>query len=311
MPGQFDGHDHLPRLLCRLARDGRQARSRARCSRRLPALAAARDGRVRDLLRLRRHVLGQVRRDLVAARGQQVPACREHRRRRRGAWRPRVHAEHRGPAAAPRECDDEGAARRGSAGGRAAVNEAASSRRRSLAGGHASRVDALQGARARQAARRAAAAQPREDEGQVRRQAARVAGRARRLRGHARGGPRDPPARARRPRRLARDVRAQRRRARREGAVGARRRPRSTRWCSTSRPGTACARSSSRNRWCPRSPRSTDAVEGAGIDGRGDRPRRVHPADQRLRAAVAHHRTGAAQEHGGGRRALPPKHGTP
>ena len=47
------------------------------------------------------------------------------------------------------------------------------------------------------------------------------------------------------------------------------------------------------------------AIEAAGLDGRRDRPRRVHPADQRLRAAVAHHRPGAAQVEGGGRRALP------
>ena len=44
---------------------------------------------------------------------------------------------------------------------------------------------------------------------------------------------------------------------------------------------------------------------GGRADGRRDRPRRVHPADQRLRAAVAHHRPGAAQVEGGGRRALP------
>ncbi len=39
--------------------------------------------------------------------------------------------------------------------------------------------------------------------------------------------------------------------------------------------------------------------------GRRDRSRRVHPADQRLRGAVAHHRPGAAQVEGGGRRPLP------
>ena len=43
---------------------------------------------------------------------------------------------------------------------------------------------------------------------------------------------------------------------------------------------------------------------GRGTEGGRDRPRRVHPADQRLRAAVAHHRPGAAQEQGGGGRAL-------
>ena len=44
---------------------------------------------------------------------------------------------------------------------------------------------------------------------------------------------------------------------------------------------------------------------GGRADGRRDRPRRVHPADQRLRAAVAHHRPGAAQVEGGGRRPVP------
>ena len=49
------------------------------------------------------------------------------------------------------------------------------------------------------------------------------------------------------------------------------------------------------------------AIEAAGLHGRRDRPRRVHPADQRLRGAVAHHRAGAAQEQGRGRRPLPAK----
>jgi L-lactate utilization protein LutB len=47
------------------------------------------------------------------------------------------------------------------------------------------------------------------------------------------------------------------------------------------------------------------AIESAGMQGRRDRPRRVHPADQQLRAAVAHHWPGAAQVEGGGCRALP------
>ncbi len=61
-------------------------RSRARCSPRSPGLDARRDGRVRDLLRLRRHVLDQVRRDLGAARRQQVRAHRGERRRTRSCW---------------------------------------------------------------------------------------------------------------------------------------------------------------------------------------------------------------------------------
>ena len=54
------------------------------------------------------------------------------------------------------------------------------------------------------------------------------------------------------------------------------------------------------------------AIEAAGLHGGRDRSRRVHPADQRLRAAVAHHRSGAAQEQGRGRRISSRKaHGTP
>ncbi len=50
---------------------------------------------------------------------------------------------------------------------------------------------------------------------------------------------------------------AQRDGARARRCFSRRRPPRSTRWCSRSPRATACARSSSRNRWCPRSPRST------------------------------------------------------
>ncbi len=122
---------------------------------------------------------------------------------------------------------------------------------------HADRVDALQGARARQDGRRAAAGQPAEDPGQVRRQAPRVAARARRFRGDARGSRGDPPARARQPRRLARDLRAQCHRARRDGAVGGDAGRRQRARARHRRDATASARSSSRNRWSARSRRST------------------------------------------------------
>ena len=153
--------------------------------------------------------------------------------------------------------------------------------------------------------RRAAAAQPQEDQGQVRRQAARVAGRARRLRGHARRRQGDPPARARQPRRLARDLRAQRRRRAARRCCWRRRRPTSTRWCSRSRRSTACAKIIKSKSMVSRGVGARPRDRGRRPDGRRDRPRRIHPADQRLRAAVAHHRPGAAQEQGGGRRALP------
>ena len=56
-----------------------------------------RNGRLRNLLWLRRHVLDQVRRHFVADGRQQVPAHRRHRRRRRRARRPRLRAQHRRP----------------------------------------------------------------------------------------------------------------------------------------------------------------------------------------------------------------------
>ena len=89
-PGTFAGtityHDSLRRACARWA----SSRSRARCSAKMAGRAALGDGGVRDVLRLRRHVRDQVRRDLVAARRQQVPAHRDQRRRRGRAGRPRA-----------------------------------------------------------------------------------------------------------------------------------------------------------------------------------------------------------------------------
>ena len=56
---------------------GVKAQPRALLARRRRASTLRGDGRVRDLLRIRRHVLDQVRRDLGAPRRQQVPARRE------------------------------------------------------------------------------------------------------------------------------------------------------------------------------------------------------------------------------------------
>ena len=118
--------------------------------------------------------------------------------------------------------------------------------------------------------------------------------RARRLRRHARRGARHPPARARRPRRLARDFRRERPRARRDGAVCA----------DAGRNQRAGARDRAPARRAQDHQVEVDGLRGVGArprdrgrraDGRRDRSRRVHPADQRLRAAVAHHRPGAAQ----------------
>ena len=67
VPGTFGGtityHDSLRRACARWA----SRRSRARCSAKMAGRAALGDGRVRDVLRLRRHVRGQVRRDLARA----------------------------------------------------------------------------------------------------------------------------------------------------------------------------------------------------------------------------------------------------
>ncbi len=71
----------------------------------------------RDLLRLRRHVLGQVRRDLARLADNK---CEHVARERRGGGRARrsgLHAQHRGPAAPHAATRDAGAARRRSAGG--------------------------------------------------------------------------------------------------------------------------------------------------------------------------------------------------
>ena len=128
--------------------------------------------------------------------------------------------------------------------------------------------------------------------------------RARRFRGHAHAARGDPPARARRPRRLAHDLRRERARARRDGALRA--------------DAGRDQRAGARDRPAPRRAQDhqveVDGVGGVGArsrdrgrghDGRRDRSRRIHPADQQLRAAVAHHRPGAAQVARRGGRSLP------
>ena len=192
------------------------------------------------MLRLRRHVLDQVRRDLLAARRQQVPA---HRQQRDG--RPSSSATWAACSTSKVGCAVAATRRRGcctsprcwpASSPNADPGLSPPSNSRSAQDhAHASRLDALQGARSRQDERRAAPAEPAEDQGQVRRQAARVDHRARRLRGNARGRQGDPQPRAGEPRRLARDVRAERRRPAARRCCSPRRRPTSTRWCSRSR----------------------------------------------------------------------------
>ncbi len=117
VPGEFHGKVTYHDCCAGLREMGVKTQPRALLGK-VRRRRADRDGRVRDVLRLRRHVLDQVRRDLRAARRQQVPARAELRRRRRRAGRPGLHAQHRRPAAAARRHEDEGAAHRRGAGGR-------------------------------------------------------------------------------------------------------------------------------------------------------------------------------------------------
>ena len=106
--------------------------------------------------------------------------------------------------------------------------------------------------------------------------------------------------------RLARDLRAQRRGAGGDGAVRRDAGRQSMRWCSRSPPETSrWRRSSSRNRWSREESALDHAIEAAGLTCGRNGSRRVHPADQQLRAPLAHHRSRAAQVAGGSGRALP------
>ena len=130
-----------------------------------------------------------------------------------------------------------------------------------------SRIDALQGARARQSRRRAAAGQP-----AARLQAKFVAkrrdiaGRARRLRGRR-------ATRASAIRNRALDdldvwleiFERNATRARRDGAVRRDAGGHQLRWCWRSRRSTASRRSSSRSRWCPEESALDHAIEAAGL----------------------------------------------
>ncbi len=109
-PGRVRRYRDLPRLLRRASRAGHQEAA-ARAARQGSGAQGQRDGRGRDLLRLRRHVLGQVRRDLGAPCGQQVRAHRGGRRGRRRPRRSRLHAQHRRPASPPRRHANAGPAR--------------------------------------------------------------------------------------------------------------------------------------------------------------------------------------------------------
>ena len=213
-------HRHLPRQLRGPARDGRQGVA-ARAARQGARAHAHRDGRMRDLLRLRRHVLDQVRRDLGAARRQQVRGTSRHdgadavvlgdlgcmlniegRLRRRGDTKTKVL--HVAEVLA----------------GEGRPMEVASMHFKERA--HVKLNDERLQFNLKKM------------QGKFVGQAARVAGRARRLRRHARRRQGDPQPRARRARRLARDRSSATPPRAARPSCGRRRRPTSTRWCSRS-----------------------------------------------------------------------------
>ena len=136
-------HDHLPRLLRRPARDGRQdaaARAARQGPRRSSCAEMAESETCCGFGGTFSIKFGEISARLADNKCQHIA---DSRRRRGGARRPRLHAEHRGPAAPARRHEDEGAARRRGAGGR---RPAQGAHRREPAGlSDASRVDALQG----------------------------------------------------------------------------------------------------------------------------------------------------------------------
>jgi hypothetical protein len=121
VPGRFEGTVTYHDSCAGLREMGVKAQPRALLAK-VPGLARG-DGRARDLLWLRRHLLDQVRRDLGAARGQQVPAHRQQRREDRRAGRHGLPDEHGGPDAPARRRVDAVPARRRGAGGREALRD--------------------------------------------------------------------------------------------------------------------------------------------------------------------------------------------
>ncbi len=249
-PGRFDGTVTYHDSCAGLREMGVKASAARRCWRRCPASTLDGDGRVRDLLRLRRHLLDQVRRDLGAARRQQVRAHRQRaaptpwcwatsaacstskgRLRRRGDTKTQVlHVAE--VLAGERSPTGPRTVRRDMTGTAMQVASMHFKERAHVKLHDARLQDNLRKMQGKFVAKRRASLVELDDfEG------TRDAGKA--IRNRALENL---------------DVwlellRAQRHRARRDRAVGARRRPTSTRWCSRSPRGTRCARSSSRSRW--------------------------------------------------------------
>src|SRR5467141_3577955 len=107
-------HRDLSRFVLGVERDRREGAAAA-TPRQGGGPQARPDGRMRNLLRLRRHLFHQVRRDLLGDGGKKVREHRGDRRASSRARRPGLHAEHRGAAAPARRREDAGAARRRSA----------------------------------------------------------------------------------------------------------------------------------------------------------------------------------------------------
>src|SRR5258706_4858335 len=103
-------HRDLPRFVLGLEGDRREGAATP-AARESSVAQAHRDGRVRDLLRLRRHFFHQVRRYLLGDGGQKVRKHRGERRAGGRARRPGLHAEHRGADAPARRREHAGAAR--------------------------------------------------------------------------------------------------------------------------------------------------------------------------------------------------------
>ncbi|SOT39753.1 hypothetical protein F01_230097 [Burkholderia cenocepacia] len=114
--GRIRRAGHLSRFMlgpARARREGAAARA-ARAARR----RGDRDEGLRALLRLRRHVRGQVRRHLGGHRGREMRERARVGRGHRRARRSRLHAEHRRAVAPHRRPRHARAARRAGAGGR-------------------------------------------------------------------------------------------------------------------------------------------------------------------------------------------------
>ena len=211
--GPLRRHGHLSRQLRRACARWASRRSRARCSQRCPGSRSTEMAECETCCGFGGTFavkFGEISARLADNKCGHIAATR---RRRGRARRPRLHAEHRGPAAPARRREDAGAARRRGAGGQEPADSGATSTMQVASMHFKERAHVkLNDARLQHNLKKM--------QGKFVAQSAGVARRARRLRGHARRRQGDPQPRARESRRLARDLRAQRDGARRDGALG-------------------------------------------------------------------------------------------